>query len=173
MFGGDKQRCMPSIHISEEKRRELGRFGTRDESWDTIISRVLKYTDEEAVLEDLRNREREIENQLSNTSKRNWSRRTGGPHYSQEDGHPALKRLEDGTKVRHQFKQGEYAGEVAEARVRDGHIVYNSEWMSPSGAAEEAVKDIKSKSTSIDGWRWWDYLDSESNEWRSIDELRN
>lgn len=167
--------CMPTIHLSEENHKELGKLGTRDESWDIIVSRVLQHTDKEAILQDLRNQDREQENVDSpqNNMSQARSRRTKGISYSKRDGHPALRKLEDGTKVRHKFKKGEYAGEVVQGRVRDGHIVYNSKWMAPSTAAVEAVEDIKGESHRINGWRWWEYLDDESREWRSIDELRD
>jgi len=166
---------MPTIHLSEENHKELGRLGTRDESWDVIVSRVLKNTDKEAILNHLRNqeKEREEEDTCQFINRQNHSRRTKEPNYSNEDGHPALRKLEDGTEVRHKFKQGEYAGQVAQARIHNGHVVYNSEAMAPSTAAVEAVENIKHESYRINGWSWWEYLDDGSGEWRSIDELRD
>ena len=164
---------MPTIHLTDETHRELGRFGTRDESWDTIISRVLRHTDEKTVLEGLRNRKKREADVSHTTSAENYLRHNGGTNYSKEEGHPALRELENGTQLRHQFKQGDYAGETVQAKVRDGHVVYNSKWMAPSTAAVEAVEDIKGEPHRINGWRWWEYLNDESNEWRSIDELRD
>ena len=55
--------------------------------------------------------------------------------YTSENDHPRLEQLEDEVVIRHQYKRGEQAGETVEAKIRDGHIIYNNEKLSPSGAA--------------------------------------
>ncbi len=41
----------------------------------------------------------------------------------------------------------------------------------PSPAAIRAVKDFNGKNTSINGWRFWKYIDTNGNE-KTIDNLK-
>lgn len=92
--------------------------------------------------------------------------------YTSENGHPRLEQLEDEVIIRHQYKRGEQAGETVEAKIRDGHIIYNNEKLSPSGAARKANLDIRNSEYEINGWTWWEFFDEEKEEWRPLEALR-
>jgi len=89
-------------------------------------------------------------------------------------GQQSLQTLDDGTQIRHEFKRGDHAGEVATARIFDGDIVYNGEKMSsPSAAVRRAVEDIKGEPVHGNGWTWWRFYDDEDSEWKPLDVLRD
>ena len=70
--------------------------------------------------------------------------------------------LKEGLKLRSRFK-----GRMLEAEVRNGKIHYDGrEYTSPSGAAVAAT------GTSVNGWRFWQYLDGTSGGWRPLTVLR-
>jgi hypothetical protein len=92
--------------------------------------------------------------------------------YTSENGHPRLEKLEEVVEIRHQYKRGEQAGETVEGKIRDGHIIYNNEKFSPSGAARKANSDIRNSEYEINGWIWWEFFDEEKGEWRSLEALR-
>lgn len=103
---------------------------------------------------------------MSDSNDSEWSA------YTQNKGHKALLQLEDGTKVRHKYRRGEYAGKTAEAVVKNGHIVYNNNEYSPTGAAREANYDTIGREYEVNGWKWWKYYDEVSGEWRKLSTLR-
>lgn len=140
-----------TINLDEDLFRELGQYGNRDESWNDIVARVLEHLDKEAAREDRENR--------STT----FSRKR-----PEEGGNPAVRALDDGTVVRHRYSRGEY--EDAEATVRGGHLEYDGDLWSPSGAAREADRDIRGADARDSGYRgptWWEYQ-NESGEWAPI-----
>ncbi|MCG7854114.1 MAG: DUF2924 domain-containing protein [Methanosarcinaceae archaeon] len=70
--------------------------------------------------------------------------------------------LKNGLKMRKRFK-----GRTLEATVEGNSILYDGRrFNSPSGAAVYAT------GTSINGWRFWEYLDDNSGMWRSLSVLR-
>jgi len=95
-----------------------------------------------------------------------------GNSYSVENGHPALGKLEDGTKLRHKYRRGDQAGEIIKATVREGHVVYQNEKYSPTGAARQANLDATGKEYEVNGWRWWDYYNEGDDEWKQLKTLR-
>lgn len=159
----------PSINLSEDQYQRLGRYGSRDESWDDVIARVLKHVDEDEALEDKRKR-------ITTYTHENESTGT-----SDEDaGNPALQQLENGTTLRHQYQRGNYSGSVVEARVIDGHVEYDGErFTSPSPAAEKADQSVRGEeaASALNGWDWWEYKKEsgrfENEKWVPIDRLRD
>jgi hypothetical protein len=147
----------PSIKLRPEVYREVGRFGNRDESWNTVFLRLLEHVDEEAALGDRDGRQ--------TTDER-------GTDPSVEKDHPLLK-LDDGTALRHHYQRGDYSGEEVEAEVRGGKVHYGGEHLSPSGAAIEADKDIRGEDagSAHNGWTWWSHSMGDGY-WQPIDNLR-
>ncbi|WP_135807238.1 hypothetical protein [Halorussus marinus] len=92
--------------------------------------------------------------------------------YTSENGHPRLKELERKVVIRHQYKRGEQAGEAVQAKIRDGHIIYNNQKFSPSGAAREANSDVTNSEYEINGWTWWEFFGEEKEEWVPLETLR-
>jgi len=71
--------------------------------------------------------------------------------------------LPEGLKLRKELK-----GVMHEATIRSGYIEYNnSKFNSLSAAGGAASK------TSVNGWRFWEYLDERINSWYPLDDLRN
>lgn len=64
---------------------------------------------------------------------------------------------------------------VANAEVREGVIKYNGgTFESPSSAAIAASQDLGAKTTSVNGWRWWEYeMPGRPGDWRRLDTLRH
>lgn len=151
----------PSINLSEDLYKELGQYGSRDESWDDVVARVLEHVDEEEALKDKQKR-------LTTHSK------TDSTTQSRSSGNSTLKQLEDGTTLRHKYQQGNYSGNKAEARVVDGYIeVEGEKFDSPSPAAEKADRVVRGEDSaaSLNGWEWWEYKNEHGN-WVLIDRLR-
>lgn len=70
--------------------------------------------------------------------------------------------LKSGLKLKKHFK-----GAMFEAIVRNGYIEFdNKRYKSPSGAAVVAAKG------SVNGWRFWDFLDDTDGKWKSLEILR-
>ncbi len=70
--------------------------------------------------------------------------------------------LRNGLKLRKNFK-----GSLHEATVHDGYIEFNNKrYTSPSGAAVKAAKG------SVNGWRFWEFLDEKDNTWKTLETLR-
>ncbi|MFT3908251.1 MAG: hypothetical protein QM737_02400 [Ferruginibacter sp.] len=70
--------------------------------------------------------------------------------------------LRNGLRLQKRFK-----GILHEAVVRNGCIEYNNKkFTSPSGAAVSAAKG------SVNGWRFWDFLDEKDNKWKILETLR-
>lgn len=68
----------------------------------------------------------------------------------------------EGMKLRALYKGREHF-----AAVTNGKIVYNGKaFNSPSAVAVFICNN------SVNGWRFWDYLDESTNKWKSIDDLR-
>lgn len=159
-------KCEKGVHEIAERyayERESEKFIFLQDSYQTFsrtVSMLLEPIEEEKA------RGNKTEQKDKKKNKEISDRRT---HESET----ALEKLENGTEIRHEFKQGEYKGEVVKAKIIDGHVKYGSEELSPSGAAIKAVEDIKGKTTSQNGWRWWKYFDKETEEWRKIDDLRD
>lgn len=71
--------------------------------------------------------------------------------------------LKYGLKLRKTFK-----GKLHEAIVKDGYIEMNNRrYTSPSGAAVVAAGG------SVNGWRFWDFLDEKNGQWTLLETLRN
>ncbi|WP_267164364.1 hypothetical protein [Halovenus salina] len=81
--------------------------------------------------------------------------------------------MDDGTAVIHRYKQGEYAGEEVHATVEGGHIRYDGQLWSPSGAAREADQDIRGddarESKGYGGPGWW-CIETENGELKKLKE---
>jgi hypothetical protein len=70
--------------------------------------------------------------------------------------------LKSGMKLRKHFK-----GNLFEATVHDGYIEFNNKrYTSPSGAAVAAARG------SVNGWRFWDFLDENEGKWKLLETLR-
>jgi hypothetical protein len=64
--------------------------------------------------------------------------------------------------------QANYKGQLIEAEVVEGGLQVNgSVYHAPSTAACEVT------GTSVNGWKFWKYLDRERGTWRYISELRS
>jgi len=97
---------------------------------------------------------------------------------------PKLGQLDDGTKLRHVYKGGEYSGEEVNAQVQGERIDVpgdsgpeDSDYTTrtPSGAAREADRwyrnaDARDDPYGYSGWDWWEY-ETEKGEWVPIREL--
>ena len=92
--------------------------------------------------------------------------------YNPKEGHEALHQLNDGKKVRHHYKYGEYSGIIVEATVENGSIIYDNEKLSPSGAAKQANEDSTGKRSELNGWEWWRFYDEKEEEWKELQTLR-
>lgn len=147
----------PNINLRPDVYRKVGQYGNRDESWNTVLERLVRHVDEEAALRDKDNR------QTTDESSSNPSEKEAGP----------LSKLDDGTRLRHRYQRGDYSGERAEAEVRNGKVSYNGESLSPSRAAVKADKGVRGRdgNSTQNGWTWWEYQ-LEGDEWRQIDDLR-
>ena len=147
-----------SIKLAEDLYRDLGRFGSRDESWNDIVARVLEHVDEDVALED--------------RDTRTTTHTTGGapPEYS------ALGELDDGTVVRHRYQRGNYSGETVEATVHGDRLSVEGdtrETRSPTGAArvaDELLREDDARGKGYNGWTWWEY-ENEDGEWVPIGTL--
>lgn len=70
--------------------------------------------------------------------------------------------LKDGLNLRKKYK-----GNMLEAVVREGSILYNGKsFNSPSAAAIEAT------GTVVNGWRFWEFFDEISGTWKPLSFLR-
>lgn len=147
-----------SIKIADDVYQELGRFGNRDESWNDVVTRVLEHVDEDAALDDRDNRETTHADGRS------------GPR------HEGLARLADGTIVRHEYRRGDYSGEVAKAEVKGDRLAVegdSQETRSPTGAArvaDEQVRGDDARGEGYNGWTWWEYEDDDG-QWKPITTL--
>lgn len=97
----------------------------------------------------------------------------------------SLRKLEDGTVVRHVYQTGEYRGEKVTATVQGDRINVSGDpgpdnrdytTRTPSGAAREADQRFRSDDASDDvngysGWFWWEY-ENEEGEWVPLDAVR-
>lgn len=146
-----------SIKIPDDLAEEIGQFGNRDETWETTIRRLINHVDRDAAMEDRRNRQ--------TTADRNPT---------EESGNELVKELEDGTVVVHKYERGKYAGEEVHATVDGGHIRYDGELWSPSGAAREADQDVRGEdarpSESYGGPGWW-YVENENGKREKLREV--
>lgn len=71
--------------------------------------------------------------------------------------------LKNGLKLRKLFK-----GKIYYAEIKNNQIVFNNKkFHSPSAAAIELT------GTSVNGWIFWEYLNTKNNEWQLLDNLRN
>lgn len=97
----------------------------------------------------------------------------------------SLRKLEDGTVVRHVYQTGKYQGEKVTETVKGDRIDVSGDpgpdgrdytTRTPSGAAREADQrfrgeDARKHENSYSGWFWWEYRNDEG-EWVPIDEIR-
>jgi hypothetical protein len=93
--------------------------------------------------------------------------------YTKDEGHEAIKRLENGTKVKHKYKWGEHEGVVINGEISGGHIIYDGEKYSPTGAAKIAIRELKKDGYTVNGWTWWKYYDEESGSWKPLNKIRD
>lgn len=72
-------------------------------------------------------------------------------------------RIPNGTKLRATYLSRRY-----DAEIRGGKVWLNQRsFDSPSKAARSITKN------SVNGWKWWEYYDTEAKEWRELSVLRN
>jgi predicted CopG family antitoxin len=165
----EAENMTPTINVNDEVYRELGRFGNRDESWNTVVNRILKHVDEEAAMEDRDNREDSGDHESTSLNFDDIqadSETVGDPH---------LRQLEDSTPVRHRYRRGNYSGAKIMGRIENGQIqVAGRRFPAPSRAAVAADKEKRGEDAreSINGWRWWEYQKSDG-EWVKLDSLRD
>ena len=76
---------------------------------------------------------------------------------------PAVE-LPEGLRLRAKHKGGDYAAHVRSGKIEVEGIT--GRFASPSSAA------IAIAQRPINGWSFWEYLDEATNEWRSLDTLR-
>jgi hypothetical protein len=95
----------------------------------------------------------------------------GESRYTERDGHPVLNKIEDETKLRYKYTRGDYAGEIVEAEICNGHVVYKNEQYSPTGAARAALRDIRGEDYELNGWNWWKYYETETESWEKLSEI--
>jgi len=145
----------PTISLDEELHRNLASYGNRDESYNTILARILNHVDEEEAQKDRMNRDTTFETDEEEDASSN----------------PAVEQLDDRTEVRFKIERGDYAGEEGTGMVRGGRIEYNGSLWSPTGMAREADQDIRGSdarsSGSYSGPREVEYQDG-SGEWVPI-----
>jgi predicted CopG family antitoxin len=117
-----------TITLHDDIYRKLASYGNRDESYNTIVLRLLENLEDKEAKKDMENRTTEFEPENINEGKTKY---------------PVLYELEDGTEVRYKIKQGDYEGEKRVGTVENSRIVYNESKWSPTGFAREADKDIR------------------------------
>lgn len=149
-----------TIKVADELYRELGRYGNRDEPWNDVLARVLAHVNEESAIED--------RNQRVTT-------------YDSTDATPEalgpLAKLEDGTRVRHEYRRGDYGGDVIWATVQGDRLVVegdNQDSRTPTGAARVKDKQHRgddARGEGYNGWRWWEY-ESEDGDWVPLSTLK-
>jgi len=146
-----------TITLADEIHKELASYGNRDESYNTIVLRVLNNLNEGEAKMDREDRKTVFER--------------GGKTEDELAGNPAVEKLEDGTTVRWKIEQGDYAGQEKTGTVKGGRVEYRDSTWSPSGFAREADQDIRGNdarsSKSYRGPREVEYKD-ENGEWVSI-----
>lgn len=79
--------------------------------------------------------------------------------------------MEDGTKVRYAFERGDHFGKVIEGEIQGGHIVFQGEKYSPTGAARAALEEIRGDAYETNGWVWWKC--KIDGEWEELKKLRD
>jgi predicted CopG family antitoxin len=148
-----------TITIADELHKRLSEFGNRDESYNTIISRVLKHTDEDEAQNDRKNR-------ITTYEKADEDK-------DALSGNPAVEALEDGTEVRWTIDSGEY-DDKRTGEVEGGRIKFRGSTWRPSGFAREADREIRGddarSSESYAGPREVEYQ-NEDGEWVSINSV--
>ena len=78
--------------------------------------------------------------------------------------------LPHGTLVRMIYDRGR---QKHEGRIEDGRLRFGSRnFDSVSGAASDLAVTKKGKKTNLNGWRYFQYKDSETGRWVSFDDLR-
>jgi len=146
-----------TITLADEVHKELASYGNRDESYNTILLRVLTNLNEEEAKNDREKRETVFER--------------GEKSRGESTGNPVVEKLEDGTTVRWKIEQGDYAGQGKTGTVKGGRVEYRGSTWSPSGFAREADQDIRAddarSSESYGGPREVEYK-NESGNWVSI-----
>jgi hypothetical protein len=77
-------------------------------------------------------------------------------------------RVPHGTQLRAFYKGSEYRAEVSA-----GSVSWNGRrYPSLSQAAIAVIQSTGSRRATENGWRFWEFYDEDSNEWRSLSELR-
>lgn len=77
-------------------------------------------------------------------------------------------RVPHGTKLRTRYRGKEYYAEVL-----DAWVVWNGQrYPSLSQAAVAVIQSTGSPRPTENGWRFWEYLDETTGEWRRLAELR-
>lgn len=147
------------INIADELHRELAEFGNRDESYNTIIARVLEHTNKDEAQKDRMNRVTSYEERGRDEDEKSLM------------GNDALETLPDGVEVRWRIERGDYAGEERTGTVRGGRIEFNGSTWTPSGFAREADREIRGtearSSGSYAGPREVEYQ-NDNGEWVSL-----
>ena len=140
-----------TITLAEEVHRELSKYGNRDESYNTIVLRLLNNMKEEEAQKDRMERKTVFQKDDKAAT-----------------GNPAAEALDDGTVVRFKIEQGKYAGEQKTGTVSGSRIEYEGDTWSPTGMAREADQDIRGSdardSGAYSGPREVEYQ-NESGEW--------
>ena len=74
--------------------------------------------------------------------------------------------IHHGTRLRKTYK-----GHSFEAEVLNGKILLNgNSYLSPSEAANAAVCSVGPQSSSINGWIFWEFLDTTTRQWKPLTE---
>ena len=74
-----------------------------------------------------------------------------------------IYKLPTGIKLRHRFRDGR----IVEAVVKDNYVLYDGRKYSSLSQA-----GIAAAGYYVNGWRFWEYYDEDTGEWRKVDELR-
>ena len=143
---------MPVIRISEELYETIGKLGYGHENIEKILWRILKYTDVARLVGDLtRDRTISIEPPVTNRVGKETMRKN------------EIDKLPTGIKLRHRFRDGR----IVEAVVKDNYVLYDGRKYSSLSQAS-----IVAAGYYVNGWRFWEYYDKDTGEWRKVDELR-
>ena len=143
---------MPVIRISEELYETIGKLGYGHENIEKILWRILKYTDVARLVGDLtRDRTISIEPPVTNRVGKETMRKN------------EIYKLPTGIKLRHRFRDGR----IVEAVVKDNYVLYDGRKYSSLSQA-----GIAATGYYVNGWRFWEYYDEDTGEWRKVDELR-
>jgi len=152
-----------TIKLPDELAKKLGQLANKDETWADAVARTLEYTDTDAALRDRNNRE--------TTYSDSEGKIADSEAQAEDENHP-IKKLGDGTTVRHKYRRGDYSGDVVEGTIQGKEIVVKGDdkARSPSGAAEYADNQHRgddARDAGWNGWEWWEFQ-NDDGEWMKL-----